>query len=491
MAWQDLRQWIDTLEKEKELARVKAKVDWNLEIGGITQEVFDREGPALLFENIKGYENTLCRKLFTASLATNSRIAIMMGLPKDSSPGDLIKAYIEKVSHPIKPKMVDNGPVKETIIKGKDVDLYQFPVPKWHDRDGGRYIGTCDGVITKDPETGVINVGLYRRMIHDRNHTGITIVHGAGIWLHWRKYRKLGKKAMPIAVVNGWNPVLPFIACHPVLSNVSEYDIMGALMGEPVELVKCETVDLEVPATAEIVFEGEVSTDFDSFKMEGPFGEYYGYYGSTPTKKPVVTWNCITCRNDPIFQGTLEGMPINESDRMTVIGVSANLLDHISKQVTGVKAVYLEPAGMTLIIQIDNSYLGQVYQVATAALTHRISAMFGKNIIVVDEDVDLFDINKVAWAFGTRVLPPRDVIQVPGVTMTMDPSIHPKDRITVPGGTNVATTRLIIDATKNVSNPRSEILFGEKFSPVCYPDDDTMRSVRTRWQEYGILQKKT
>ena len=486
MAYRDLRHWLNALEKEGELARVNTKVDWNLEIGGITQEVFDRGGPSLLFENIKDCENTLCRKLFTASLGTNSRIALMMGLPKDSSLGELIKTYMERVKKPIKPKIVNTGPVKETILKGNEVDLFQFPVPKWHERDGGRYIGTCDGVITKDPETGQVNVGLYRRMIHDRNHTGITIVHGAGIWLCWRKYRRLGKKAMPIAVANGWDPVLPFISCHPVPSDVSEYDFMGALRGEPVELVKCETVDLEVPATAEIVFEGEVSTDFDSFKMEGPFGEYYGYYGSTPTMKPLVTWNCVTCRKDPIFQGTLEGMPINESDLMTVIGVSANLWDHISKQVTGVKAVYLEPAGNTLIIQIDNTYLGQVHQVAAAALAHRISAMFGKTIIVVDEDIDIYNPSQIMWAIGTRVFPPRDIVQVPGVTMTMDPSIHPEDRVTVAGGTNVATTRLIIDATKYIGNPRSDILFGEKFSPVCYPDEATMRAVRARWQEYGI-----
>ena len=184
-------------------------------------------------------------------------------------------------------------------------------------------------------------------------------------------------------------------------------------------------------------------------------------------------------------------MPVNESDTATVIGVSANLWDYIDKQITGVKSVYLEPAGLTLIVQIDNSYLGQVYQAATAALTHRISAMYGKNIMVVDEDIDPCDPNQIMWAFGTRVYPPRDIIQVPGVTFPMDPSIHPKDRITVQGGVNIATTRLIIDATKFIGNPRSDILFGEKFAPVCYPDEGTMKSVRERWKEYGIPLKKT
>jgi len=490
MAFRDLRQWIETLDKKKELARVKARVDWNLEIGGITQAVFDKEGPALLFDNIKDYDNTLCRQLFTASLSTYPRIALALGLPKDTAVGELIRVYQERTKKPVKPKLVATGPVKEVILKGDQVDLFQFPVPKWHDRDGGRYIGTCDGVISKDPETSWVNVGLYRRMIHDKNHTGITVTHGGDLWRHWRKYRKLGKKTMPIAVVNGWDPVLPFAACHPLPPEVGEYEIMGALRGKPVELVKCETVDLEVPAHAEIVFEGELSLDLDSFRMEGPFGEYYGYYGSIPSKKPVVTWNCITCRKDPIFQGTLEGMPINESDRMTVIGVSANFKDYLSQQVVGVKGVYLEPAGMALIIQIDNSYLGQVYQVAMAAMGHRTSTMYGKNIIIVDEDINIYDPNQIFWALGTRVLPPRDIIQVPGVTLPMDPSVHPKDRITVAGETNIATTRLIIDATKYIGNPRSNLLFGERFSPVCYPDKETMKSVYGRWQEYGIPVRK-
>jgi UbiD family decarboxylase len=141
---------------------------------------------------------------------------------------------------------------------------------------------------------------------------------------------------------------------------------------------------------------------------------------------------------------------------------------------------------MTLIIQIDNSYLGQVYQVAMAAMGHRTSTMYGKNIIIVDEDINIYDPNQVFWALGTRVLPPRDIIEVPGVTLPMDPSVHPRDRITVAGETNIATTRLIIDATKYIGNPRTDLLFGERFAPVCYPDKATMKSVGEKWSQYGI-----
>ena len=143
------------------------------------QEVFDREGPALLFENIKDHENTLCKKLFVGSLATYPRIALAMGLAKDTPHKEIVRVYRERIRKPVKPVSVKFGVVKKNILTGDKIDLYQFPAPKWHDRDGGRYLGTCDGVVTKDPETGWVNIGLYRRMIHDKNHTGITIILGS------------------------------------------------------------------------------------------------------------------------------------------------------------------------------------------------------------------------------------------------------------------------------------------------------------------------
>ena len=488
MAYQDLREWANKLETEGELARVKAKVDWDLEVGGIVQETFDNEGPALLFENIKDHENTLGKKLFVGSLATYPRIALMMGLPKDTRPEELIKVYMERVKNPIKPVLVESGPVKENVIRGDKVDLFQFPAPKWQNRDGGRCIGTCDGVVTKDPETGWVNIGLYRRIILDNNHTGITIIPGQHIWMHWRKYRKLGKKTMPVAMINGWDPVLPMISCSLQPPRVCEYDIMGALRQEPVELVKCETIDLEVPATAEIVIEGDISLDFDSFRMEGPFGEFQGYYGSLASKKPVVTWNCVTCRNDPVLQGTLEGVPINEDHRMESINISALVWQYLNERMPGVIGVNVHPStGWTnVFVQIDNSHMGQVQQVASGIWSMSLASSVGKNVIVVDEDIDIFDLNKIAWAFATRVYPPRDIIQFPGPVLVTDPSIHPKDRVGLKGETANMGVRLLIDATKYLGNPRSEILFGERFAPVARPDNETMRVVRDRWKAYGI-----
>jgi 4-hydroxy-3-polyprenylbenzoate decarboxylase len=169
MAFKDLREWIEKLESEGELKRVKAKVDWNLELAEIVRKVYSKRGPALIFENIKDHENTRCKKFFTGSLATRSRFALMFNLPKESPREKIISVIRERLTQPLKPLLIKTGPVKENIVMGNDIDLFQFPVPKYHPLDGGRYIDTFCGVVTKDPDTGMTNVGLYRGMIVSKN----------------------------------------------------------------------------------------------------------------------------------------------------------------------------------------------------------------------------------------------------------------------------------------------------------------------------------
>ena len=484
MGYQDLRAWIQKLESEGELARVSQKVDWDLEIGGITQETFDRRGPALLFENIKDHEDTLCTKLFTGSLATFSRMALMLGVDKYTPYPELIGIWRERSKNPIKPVIVDTGPCKQNILKGDQVDLFQFPTPKWHDRDGGRYIGTFDGVVTKDLGSDWVNVGLYRQMIHDKNTTGITIPTGQHIWRHWRAQRK-AQGNMPVAVAIGWDPVLPAIACTPVPPGVCEYDIMGGLRAEPVELVKCETSDLLVPASCEIVLEGEVSTDFSTFQKEGPFGEYTGYYCSVPSSRPVFSVTCITFRNNPIYQGTLEGVPINEDHIVSSVNHSAVVWDLLDERMTGVTGVNVDPstAWANVFVQVDNSYYGQVHQVAANIWSSGLSNMIGKNVIVVDDDVDVYDMNKVLWAIAYRVKPSKDINVYPGWVSYLDPVVHPKDRIAAAVNKG---ERMLIDATKPFDNPKTEEWFGLRFAPLAYPDQETMASVRRNWEKYAI-----
>lgn len=483
MAFYDLRGWIDKLEQERELARIKAEVDWELEIGGIARENMDLNGPALLFENIKGHQGTLCKKVFTCSLSTFSRIAMMLGLPKGVPYRDLIQIWRERIKKPIDPVVVDHGPCKENMIRGDDVDLYQFPTPRWQKLDGGRYIGTFHGVVTKDPETDWTNVGMYRMMIHDKNTTSMSVAQGQHIWFHWRKYRPKGQN-LPLAVTIGWDQLLPAVAASPVPTGVNEYSVVGGIKGEPVELVKCETVDLYVPASSEIVLEGEVITDRSQFITCGPFGEFTGHYGPASLRPPFKV-NCITFRNDPILQGTMEGVPINEDHRLCSVSHSALIWDLLDERMIGVTGVNNDPSTgyANLIVQIDNSYYGQVHQVANNVWSSHLSNMMCKNIIVCDTDVDIYDLNKVFWALGYRVDPKRDIHSFPGWISALDPVVHPQDRIG-PGGSK--GTRLLIDATKPIDKPRSDEYWGERFAVVAYPDDETMKKVRNRWSEYGI-----
>lgn len=483
MAFRDLREWIKCLEQHNEIAHVTTEVDWNLELGGIVEEVFRKGGPALLFENIKDYKTTRCTKLFTASLSTYSRLALMLDCPKDSHPRDLINRYIERTAQQIAPVMVDSGPVKENKVVGDQINLWDFPAPLWHHLDGGRYIGTFDGVVTKDPESGWVNVGLYRRMIHDRNHLGIAFATEQHIWRHFRKWRSLGKP-MPVAIVTGWDPVLPAIAASPQAPGMDEFSVMGSLRGAPVELVKCETLDLAVPATAEIVFEGEISTDPSTFRTEGPFGEYTGYYTTESSPKPVIEVKCITHRNNPILQGTMEGIPINEDHRLMSIINSAVLLKMLKTYVPGVTAVNVHPStGWTnVFVQVDNSYIGQVPRVAHA-IWGTIPSLIGKNIIVVDKDIDIFDVDQVLWALAYRVDPSKDFIISPSALNPLDPIIHPDDRPS--RGANLGH-KWLIDATKPITNKPSDKWWGQKFAPVSAADPETLERVRKRWSEYGI-----
>ena len=339
MAFQDLRDWIAKLEQEGELKRITALVDWDKEIGAITRKSFDIKGPSLLFENIKDYQQGRCQRLFTGGLGSYSRVAFMLGLPKDASMKEMINLTRERFASPIKPIEISGGPVKENIVKGEDINILDFPIPWWHRWDGGRYCDTTCAVVTRDPDTRIINLGTYRGMAVAKNKIAKLMAATAHWGVHYAKYKKLGEP-MPVAIVYGWDPAMNFVACTSIPPHISEYEAMGAIRQEPVELVKCETSDLLVPAFAEIVVEGRISLDPADFMMEGPFGEYPGYYGGIKSPKPTVEITCITHRNDPIFRGSLEGFGPghpNETKYMTHIAVMAII--HNKLQDSGIPGI--------------------------------------------------------------------------------------------------------------------------------------------------------
>src|SRR5262245_46212933 len=309
VAFGDLRGWMDALKAAGELHAIDAEVDWNIELGTIARMAQGPgTGPALLFNNIKDYNKpaSRCRRVFTGALSNYRRIAMMLGFPRDTHPRELVKLGRTILTGAIPPKIVKTGPVKENIVTGTDVDLYEFPAPYWNRLDGGRYLLTYGGVVTKDPND-VMNVGVYRGMIADKTHIPILMWRAQHIGHHVTDWQQAGKSEMPVAVALGWEPSLDFTAGAPVAKGTCEYDVMGAIRGAPVELVKCETVDLYVPATAEMVIEGYLDFDPKTYLMEGPFAEVTGYVAGDKSPKPTIRVTAITHRNDAILRGTIEG----------------------------------------------------------------------------------------------------------------------------------------------------------------------------------------
>jgi 4-hydroxy-3-polyprenylbenzoate decarboxylase len=310
--------------------------------------------------------------------------------------------------------------------------------------------------------------------------------------VHFQKWKERGEK-MPVAHVYGWEPCLPYCASAPVPTGVSEYDVMGAIRGAPVPLVKCETVDLMVPASAEMVVEGYIDDDPSTFEMEGPFGEYTGYFGGDQGPKHVTKVTCVTHRNNPIFRGTLEGtLPkmLNENSVMSSVqraGVAWNVLERAG--VPGVTDVHCSPAnnGTTVFIQLHQTYRGQAKQAAAALWGSNSAHLRYKNVWVLDDDIDIHDYGSVDWAFAYRVNAAEDDIVFFPATWgsLLDPSTRLKDRDPLLYGTG-KWCRVLIDATVNLDFEPEEQYGGNRYPPMVMPHKADMDLVNSRWQEYGF-----
>jgi UbiD family decarboxylase len=498
-AFGDMRGWMKALEAAGEMRTVDAEVNWDVELGTITRLAQGSgTGPALLFNNIKDYgKNARCHQVFTSGLASARRVAMMMGLPPDAHARELVKIGRTILTEGIAPKIVKTGPVKENIVKGKDVDLYEFPVPQWNRIDGGRYILTYGGVVTKDPHTNVMNVGVYRGMVADKNKIPILMWRAQHIGHHVTAWQEAGYKEMPIAVAIGWEDALGFVGGSPVPKGMCEYDVVGAIRGAPVELVKCETVDLYVPASAEIVIEGVLKFDPDTYTMEGPFAEFTGYVAGDRSLKPTIHVTAITHRTDPILRGTIEGsMPGSFSENGVCSSIMRaatawNVLDRAG--VPGVTDVWCPPVqtGINVYVQIKQSYRGQAKQVANALWGSSAAHVRYKHVIVVDDDIDIHDYAAVDWAIAYRVNAGEDDVVIMPSTFGagLDPSTRRRDRNVERFGTG-KWNRLLIDATVNLDYDPDPDLGGARFPPKVWPEQKDIDAVQKRWAELGLDGKK-
>ncbi|MEA2907776.1 MAG: hypothetical protein QOI12_5163 [Alphaproteobacteria bacterium] len=496
VAYGDLRGWIAALKAAGELQEVDAEVDWNIELGTIMRLA---QGPgtgkALLFNNIKDYNKptSRCRRIFGSALNNNRRIAMMLGLPADTHARDLVKLGRTILQEAIPPRIVNGGPCKENIIAGKDVDLDAFPTPYWNRLDGGRYLITYAGVVSRDPDSGVMNVGVYRGMVDGRDTIPILMWRAQHIGHHVTAWRARGHKEMPIAVAIGWEPSLGFCAGSPVPKGICEYDVMGAIRGEPVDLVKCETNDLYVPASSEIVLEGMLGLEEDSYHMEGPYAEFTGYFGGDRSPKPVIRVTAITHRNDAILRGTIEGcMPGSYSENAVISSIfrsstAWNVLDRAG--VPGITDVWGPPvqAGINLNIAMKQSYRGQAKQAANALWGSSAAHVRYKHVTVVDDDIDIHDYAAVDWAIAHRVnAGENDIVIMPATFgLGLDPSTRKRDRNPALFGTG-KWNRVLIDATMNLDYDPDPDFDGARFPPTVWPKEEDIAAVKKRWAEFGL-----
>ena len=468
MEYRDLRDWIRKAEELGELKTLK-KCDWNLEIGAVTELVAHRDdGPAVLFDEIKDYPKGY--RVLSNSLSSRKRLALTLDLPEGETKMDFVRAWRERYQKikPIPPKFVKKSPLFENVYKDKDVDLLKFPTPKWHDLDGGRYIGTGSIDITRDPDEGWVNWGTYRVMIHDKDSVGFYISPGKHGRIQRDKYISSGKPCK-IAMSFGHDPLVFLAGSIEVPYAVPEYEFIGGGGGEPMELIEGGYSGLPIPANAEIVVEGDVV--FDQTKVEGPFGEWTGYYGSAERPEPFVRIKRLYHRNDPIILGSPPGRPPVELGWYRSYLRSALIWDEMEKAgVPDVKGVWLTVSGgsrLVIVVSIKQRYPGHAKQAAVVASQCHAGAYLGRYVIVVDDDIDPSNTDDVIWAMSSRSDPDTDIDIIRRCwSGPLDPIIQP--------GKKGFNSRAIIDACRPFE-------WMKDFPPVAESSKEVLDATAKKW----------
>lgn len=411
MAFQDLREWIAAVDDFDDLREVRG-AGWQEEIGAITDIYQSNPGSeALLFDEVPGYPAGY--RVLSGILSSPARIALTLGMDPTLSLKGITREAREHLREQeyLEPRVVSGGPVLDNVDEGDEVDVEKFPTPLWHEGDGGRYIGTADLVVTRDPDSEWVNVGTYRSMIHDGREVGMLSSRGKHGREHMEAYHARGE-ACPVAVVCGVNPELYWASSIEVPHGRCEYDFVGGWRGEPVEVIESDLTGLPIPATAEIVLEGTIPPD--RTRVEGPYGEFLGYYAGGEKEEMVVEVERVLHRDDPILTGSPSAKPPAEETYFRCPIRAANIANALDEMgVPGVGEVWCDPAGATrlwVVVSIEQQYAGHARQVGELVSHMPQNAFLGKWVIVVDDDVDVFDRDDVIWALGTRVHPSRDVI---------------------------------------------------------------------------------
>lgn len=476
-----LRDFIELLDKKGYLYRI-AKPVTGEEVAAIIWELNERKDGAVLFDKVNGSEVPLAANLF----GSYSRVALALGLPEDSQIKEIRNHYagmMESKEKWIKPDVVRTGPCKEIVIKGKDVNLFHFPIFKWAPGDGGPYI-TLNGTISKDPEFGR-NVGMYRVHVINKNTTGIMALSMQDIGIHLARAKQRGLPYLEVAVVIGMAPAV-YLAATTKMGSVAEdeYEFAGGLMGKPVKLVKCETIDVDVPADAEIVIEGRLY--HGEPLQEGPYGEWMGYYEESMIT-PTFHVTCITHRKAPVYVTSSMGHQYGEGEVFRYLPIQSNLCNVLKKTVNGFRDAYLplEGRGYKAVVQVKKRFPGWGKQAIYATLSAGYANSSVNWITIVDEDIDIYNAAEVYFAEATRVDPELDVIIFPGQGVyPLNPAARARYEAKDLGHAQNFTefawcSKIGIDATRKYVD--------ELRRPTpdrVIPDRASLEKVRRNWKKY-------
>ena len=424
-----LRSFLAECERHGEVKQIR-DADWDLEIGALTETVSESidEPPALMFDGIKGYPDGF--RVLSIPTASRKRMCIALGLPIDTPKMEIVRHAAQRIKHskPIPPKEVATGPVMQNVMLDNEVDLLKFPVLKSHRGDGGRYIGTGDTFINRDPETGYVNMGTYRMQVHARNLLGIWQSPGQQGRTIAERYWKEGK-ACPVVATFGGDPLLFFLSYTKFPFGVSELERAGGMLGHAVEVIKGPLTGLPIPAHAEVAIEGEMPPPDVESHMEGPFGEWPGYYTvgvkAAAEEQPVIRVKAVYHRNDPILLNMAPQWP--GAPHHSVRFEGGILWEQLEAAgVPAIAGVYVHNS-FFVVVSIKQQYAGHARQAGMAVLGCAAGARNGRFVVIVDEDIDPSNMDEGIWAMTTRVDPASDIQVVEDCWATpLDPRMPPE-----------------------------------------------------------------
>jgi 4-hydroxy-3-polyprenylbenzoate decarboxylase len=475
MVWKDFRSFVEEIERRGNV-RVVEGADPHLEMGALTELMCERMGPMLVFESIKGFPRDY--RIAAKPYSTPLRSAIAMGLPEQVSEFEMFKAWRDKLHgyRPVDPVRVNWSPVMENVDEDADVNLKKFPVPHWHEQDGGPYFGTGCAVITRGPDEDWVNLGTYRCMLHDERTTAVDIApyhHGN---LHMQKWWAAGKHA-PVAVAVSLDPALFLAAAEGLPWGSTEYEYAGYLRGMPEEVFAGPRTGLPLPANAELIIEGEVPPPSEDERVEGPFGEYTGYYAGGRKERPVIRVQAVYYRSNPL----LHGDPPLKPPVLTIACPPArsvlSIWDGLEKAgLPGIKGVYPLNAGgeFITVVAVTQQYAGHARQVGRVAsgLIHSMCRM----VIVVDDDIDPSNAQEVLWAIASRSDPATTFeIQTDCPASPLDPRIPPA----LKGQRSLTNSRALVIACRPWE-------WRDQFPPVNRNSEELRQRTLDKWS--GLFQ---